>query len=102
MLGRWKRIARDEGGQDLAEYGIALALVGAVAVAAALAMSIQIGTLWDSADATISGVVQGDPGNQGNQGGGGGHGHGHGGNGGNGHHHGGGNNGNGGGNGAGN
>ena len=100
MFGRWKRIARDEGGQDLAEYGIALALVGAVAVAAALAMSIQIGTLWDTAEGTISGVVQGDPDNHG--GGQGNHGHGHGGNGGNGHHHGGGNSGNGGGNGGGN
>jgi hypothetical protein len=97
MLGRWKRIVRHEGAQDLAEYGIALGLVGAVAVAAALAMSIQIGTLWDSAQGTISGVVQGEPGNHGN----GNHGHGHGGHGDNGHHHGGGNGGNGGGKGGG-
>ena len=97
MLGRWKRIVRHEGGQDLAEYGIALALVGALAVAAALAMSIEIGDVWDSAGGTISTVVQGDRGNEG--GGQGNHGHGHGGNG---HHHGGGNSGNGGGNGAGN
>jgi Flp pilus assembly pilin Flp len=99
MLGLWKRVVRNERGQDLAEYGIALGLVGAVAAAAALAMSMQIGSLWESADETISGVVQGDPGNQGGHGG---HGHGHGGNGGNGHHHGGGNSGNGGRNGAGN
>ncbi|HLY38883.1 MAG TPA: hypothetical protein VKU61_12655 [Candidatus Binatia bacterium] len=85
MLGRWKRIARNERGQDLAEYGIALGLVGAVAVAAALAMGMHVGLLWNGAESTISGVIDQGTNGHGNHG----------------HHHGGGNSGNGGGNGAG-
>jgi Flp pilus assembly pilin Flp len=79
MLGGWTRVARNERGQDLAEYGIALGLVAAVAVAAALAIGMQVGQIWDASDAPIATA-----------------------NGNHGHHHGGGNSGNGGGNGGGN
>jgi Flp pilus assembly pilin Flp len=79
MLGLGKRALREDRGQDIAEYGIALGLVGAVAVAAALAIGLQVGKLWDASQAPIAAAA---------------HDHGH--------HHGGGNSGNGGGNGTGN
>ena len=71
MLGR--RLLADERAQDLAEYGIALAVVGVLAVAAAISIGTQVGSLWGAAHA----AVEHDEG----------------------HHRGGGNNGNGGGNG---
>ncbi len=67
----------DDSGQDLAEYGIALSVVGVLVAAAALTIGLQVGRLWSSASDTLSDVL---PGN-------------------NGHHQGGGNSGNGGGNG---
>jgi len=79
MPGLGRRVASDERGQDLAEYGIALGLVGVVAVAAALAIGTQVGKLWDASQTPIA-TASGDHG----------------------HHHGGGNSGNGGGNGGGN
>jgi len=71
MLGR--RLLADERAQDLAEYGIALAVVGVLAVGAAISIGTDVGSLWDAAHAAVE------------------HGEGH--------HRGGGNNGNGGGNG---
>jgi len=71
MLGR--RLLADERAQDLAEYGIALAVVGVLAVGAAISIGTQVGSLWDAAHV----AVEHDEG----------------------HHRGGGNNGNGGGNG---
>jgi len=79
MPGLRRRLALDDRGQDLAEYGIALGIVGVVAVAAALAIGTHVGKLWDAAGAPIATAA---------------HDHGH--------HHGGGNSGNGGGNGGGN
>ena len=71
MLGR--RLLADERAQDLAEYGIALAVVGVLAVGAAISIGTDVGSLWDAAQSAVE------------------HGEGH--------HRGGGNNGNGGGNG---
>jgi Flp pilus assembly pilin Flp len=71
-----QRLARDESGQNLAEYGIALALVGAITVGAALGIGVQIGSLWNPVVSTLGRAA---------------HDHGH--------HHGGGNSGAGGGNG---
>jgi len=80
MPDRRKSVVLDERAQDLAEYGIALGIVGVVAVAAALAIGVQVGKLWDASSMPIVSAAHGN----------------------NGHHHGGGNSGNGGGNGAGN
>jgi len=69
MLGR--RILADERAQDLAEYGIALAVVGVFAVGAAIVVGTQVGSLWDSAESVIA-TVHGhheDGGNSGNGGG---------------------------------
>ena len=43
----------DDGGQDLAEYGIALAVIGVAAGAAALAIATDVGTLWSNAQSII-------------------------------------------------
>jgi len=69
-----RRVIHDERAQDLAEYGIALAVVGVVAVAMAISVGTQVGLLWSPAQSIIVSVHD------------------------NGHHRGGGNSGNGGGN----
>ncbi len=51
------KLVRDERGQDLAEYGIALAViaVGAGAVAVAIAGNVQ--TLWTNAQTAIAAAL---------------------------------------------
>ena len=61
---------RHESGQDLAEYGIALSVVGVVALAAALAIGTNIGFIWDPVETSIDDVAHGHHGP--------GHGHGNG------------------------
>jgi hypothetical protein len=46
-------LIRDDRAQDLAEYGIALAVIGTVAGAAAVAISTDVGTLWSNAQSII-------------------------------------------------
>jgi Flp pilus assembly pilin Flp len=52
-----KRLFRDERGQDLAEYGIALAIIGVGAAAAAVAIAGDVNTLWTNAQAAIASAV---------------------------------------------
>ena len=40
-------------GQDLAEYGIALAVIGVIAAAAAIVIAKDVGTLWSKAQSVI-------------------------------------------------
>ncbi len=47
------RLLRDVGGQDLAEYGIALAVIGTVAGVVAVGVSTDVGTLWSNAQSLI-------------------------------------------------
>ncbi len=47
------RLVRDDGAQDLAEYGIALAIIGTVAGAVAVVVSTDVGTLWTNAQSLI-------------------------------------------------
>ena len=54
-LGR--RLVAEEAGQDLAEYGIALAVVGIIAAAAAVVIAKDIGTLWSRAQSTVVSVT---------------------------------------------
>jgi Flp pilus assembly pilin Flp len=70
-------IRRDDGGQDLAEYGIALSVVGVVAIAAALAIGTDIGSIWDPVESSIDNITHGHHGHHGN-GNGNGHGNGNG------------------------
>ena len=48
------RLWRSEEGQDLAEYGIALAVIAAVIVAAATAISADVTTLWNTASGVLA------------------------------------------------
>jgi len=45
--------ASDDSGQDLAEYGIALSVVGTLVVAAVLAISLEIDSMWDPVNSTL-------------------------------------------------
>ena len=50
----FRKLLGDEGGQDLAEYGIALAIIGLGAGIAAVAMASDVSTLWSIAASVIS------------------------------------------------
>ncbi|HYD50326.1 MAG TPA: hypothetical protein VEB21_18355 [Terriglobales bacterium] len=52
-----KNLVRDTKGQDLAEYGIALAVIGAGAALAAVAIAGNVTTLWDAANATLTTIA---------------------------------------------
>jgi Flp pilus assembly pilin Flp len=49
MLSTLKNLVRDESGQDLAEYGIALAVIAVGAAAIAVAIGTDVNTLWSNA-----------------------------------------------------
>jgi Flp pilus assembly pilin Flp len=53
MTGTFIRLLIDERGQDLAEYGIALAVIGILAAAAAIVIATDVGTLWSKAQSVI-------------------------------------------------
>ena len=57
MLALLKRLMREEQGQDLAEYGIALAVIGVGAALAALAIATDVNTLWSKAASIIGQAV---------------------------------------------
>ena len=48
-----KKLIVDDAGQDLAEYGIALAVIGVIAGAAAVIIAGDVGTLWSKAQNVI-------------------------------------------------
>lgn len=54
MLRALKRLIRDEGAQDLAEYGIALAVIAAGAGLIAVAIGTQVNTLWSRGQSVIN------------------------------------------------
>ena len=47
------KLVREETAQDLAEYGIALAVIGVLAGAAAIVIAKDVGTLWSQAQSVI-------------------------------------------------
>jgi Flp pilus assembly pilin Flp len=57
MLTLIKKLVRDESGQDLAEYGIALAVIGAGAALAAIAIAGDVNKLWSVANSIIGGAA---------------------------------------------
>jgi hypothetical protein len=57
MIALLKRLIVEENGQDLAEYGIALAVIGTVAGLAAVAIRDDVGTLWTNAQGIIHASV---------------------------------------------
>ena len=52
-----KRFIVEDGGQDLAEYGIALAVIGLVAAGAAVVIATNVGSLWGRAQSVIATAV---------------------------------------------
>jgi Flp pilus assembly pilin Flp len=57
MLSVLKKLVRDEAGQDLAEYGIALAVIAVGAAAIAVAIGTDVNTLWSNAQTQIDTAV---------------------------------------------
>jgi len=57
ILGMLKRLVADEAGQDLAEYGIALAVIGIGAALAAIAIAGNVSTLWSKGSSIIAAAV---------------------------------------------
>ncbi len=53
MTAMMKKLIVDDAGQDLAEYGIALAVIGVIAAAAAIVIAVDVGTLWSRAQNII-------------------------------------------------
>ena len=53
MLNLIKQLVREEGGQDLAEYGIALAVIAIGAAAIAVAIGGDVNILWTNAQTPI-------------------------------------------------
>jgi Flp pilus assembly pilin Flp len=52
-----QRLIADDCGQDLAEYGIALAVIGTVVVLAVGSISTNVQQLWTAASAQIASVA---------------------------------------------
>ena len=48
-----EKLAKDESGQDLAEYGIALAVIAGAVSVAVLAVKNKVGSLWSTAQTEI-------------------------------------------------
>ena len=57
MLALLKRWLKDDHGQDLAEYGIALAVIGLGAALAAVAIATDVNELWSKAQSVIDQAV---------------------------------------------
>jgi Flp pilus assembly pilin Flp len=53
MLTILKKLVRDDKGQDMAEYGIALAVIGVGAALAAIAIAGNVSSLWSKASSII-------------------------------------------------
>ena len=60
MLNVLRKLVRDEAGQDLAEYGIALAIIAVGAGLAAVAIASDVETLWSNAQDVISDAASGN------------------------------------------
>lgn len=54
MKGLLKKLVRNVKAQDLAEYGIALAVIGAGAAAAAVVIAGNVNSLWNAANSIIA------------------------------------------------
>jgi len=57
MLTLTKKLVREDGGQDLAEYGIALAVIAIGGAAIAIAIGTDVQTLWSNAQTAVQSAV---------------------------------------------
>jgi Flp pilus assembly pilin Flp len=58
-MGILLRLWSDDRGQDLAEYGIALAVIGTVAATVAVMIATNVDNLWAAAGKTLRQAVRG-------------------------------------------
>ena len=56
-----KRLLRDKSGQDLAEYGIALAIIAVGTGLIAMAIGTDVESLWNNGQTAVSEVIAGLP-----------------------------------------
>jgi len=61
MMGAAVRFLRDDRGQDLAEYAIALAMIVIGVTFIAVAMGNDVTTLWSNAQPVLKTVIDGEP-----------------------------------------
>ena len=59
MVNLVKKLVREESGQDLAEYGIALAVIAAGAALIAVSIGTDVKTLWSKAQGPINQAATG-------------------------------------------
>jgi Flp pilus assembly pilin Flp len=57
MVSLLKRLVADQSGQDLAEYGIALSVIGLGAILAAQAIGVSVNSLWATASSALAPVA---------------------------------------------
>jgi len=57
MFALLKKLVAEDSGQDLAEYGIALAVIGALAAGAAVVIAGDVNTLWSRAQSVVNSAV---------------------------------------------
>ena len=57
MMSFVKRLITEESGQDLAEYGIALAVIAVAAAAAAVAIRGNVQQLWANGQSAVSSAL---------------------------------------------
>ena len=57
MLTTLTRLVAEENAQDLAEYGIALAVIGVGVALAAIAIAGNVSTLWSKANSIIATAI---------------------------------------------
>ena len=56
MFDALTKLVRDEAGQDLAEYGIALAVIAGGVALVVLAVGTSVNNLWNSGNSVITAV----------------------------------------------
>jgi pilus assembly protein Flp/PilA len=54
MMNLFSKLMKDESGQDLAEYGIALAVIAVAVATAAATLRTQVSNLWSNAASTVT------------------------------------------------
>ena len=59
MSAVFARFVTDDTGQDLAEYGIALAIIGTIAGIVAIIVAQDVSTLWSRANGVVDSVATG-------------------------------------------
>jgi Flp pilus assembly pilin Flp len=57
MIDLLKQLARNESGQDLAEYGIALSVIAVGVIVAAQTIASNVNLLWENPQTTLEDTV---------------------------------------------